>query len=403
MSETQGRRGPQEPPVEPARGVRGLAGRLLRMHLDKSAARIVLVGLAFGVIYLVIALRLVAIGFSGEERGSAHHASDVVASNPRPDILDRNGEILATDLQAVSVFAEPNKLVDKDEAVELITSVLPDLDAKALREKLLEAQGLRLGEARDHAKHSARDLSSRPAGRRLPRENRRIYPNGVAAAHILGAVNIDNIGIAGIEKYIDAHGLDGPAEAGLADDRRDLKPVQLSIDLRAQHALRDELERGIEHYQGEGRRRRRSSMSTPARSSPWSPCRISTRTIRPTRSSPNSINRMKVGVFEMGSTFKALTMAMALDSGKFTLNSSFDTRSSLRYGRFTIHDYHGTNRVLTVPEVFTAFVEHRLGQDGADRRRRRPQGLPEEDRPARPHAHRAPESAAPISRNVGAS
>ena len=57
---------------------------------------------------------------------------------------------------------------------------------------------------------------------------------------------------------------------------------------------------------------------------------------------------------QMGSTFKALTTAMALDSGKVGINSSFDTRGALHYGRFKINDYHGTNRVLTVPEIGTA-------------------------------------------------
>ena len=64
------------------------------------------------------------------------------------------------------------------------------------------------------------------------------------------------------------------------------------------------------------------------------------------------INRINVGVFEMGSTFKALTVAMALDSGKYNINSTFDARSGLRYGRFTIGDYHPTRRVLSTPEVF---------------------------------------------------
>ena len=68
---------------------------------------------------------------------------------------------------------------------------------------------------------------------------------------------------------------------------------------------------------------------------------------------PTRINRLTTGVYEMGSTFKALTLAMALDSGKVTLNSSFDARLPLRYGKFTIHDYHAQNRVLTVPEIFT--------------------------------------------------
>jgi cell division protein FtsI (penicillin-binding protein 3) len=67
---------------------------------------------------------------------------------------------------------------------------------------------------------------------------------------------------------------------------------------------------------------------------------------------PNHINRLAVGVYEMGSTFKALTTAMALDSGKFNINSQLDARSALRYGRFKIGDYHAQNRVMTVPEVF---------------------------------------------------
>jgi cell division protein FtsI (penicillin-binding protein 3) len=68
---------------------------------------------------------------------------------------------------------------------------------------------------------------------------------------------------------------------------------------------------------------------------------------------PTRINRLTTGVFELGSTFKALTIAMALDSGKITLNSSFDARVPLRYGRFSIHDYHAQRRVLSVPEIFT--------------------------------------------------
>src|SRR5581483_2974150 len=68
---------------------------------------------------------------------------------------------------------------------------------------------------------------------------------------------------------------------------------------------------------------------------------------------PLRINRLTTGVFELGSTFKALTIAMALDSGKVTLNSTFDARGALHYGRFAIHDYHAQNRVLSVPEIFT--------------------------------------------------
>jgi len=351
VKNSQRPRGAQESSVETPRGLPGLAHRLLRMRLDKSAARIVLVGLAFGVTYLAIALRLVAIGVSGEEKSSAPHASEVAASNPRPDILDRNGEILATDLQAVSVFAEPNKLVDKDEAVELITSVLPDLDAKALREKFSKRKGF-VWVKRDITQAQRDEIYHLGLpGVGFLDEKRRIYPNGVAAAHILGAVNTDNIGIAGIEKYIDAHGLDALREAGLPMTAESLKPVQLSLDLHAQHALRDELQKGMERYKAKAAGAAIMDVRTGEVIA-----MVSLPDFDPNKPAdaldPNNINRMTVGVFEMGSTYKALTTAMALDAGKITLNSSFDTRSSLRYGKFTIHDYHATNRVLTVPEIF---------------------------------------------------
>ena len=350
MSEDQGRRSTKELPIGAIGGARKLARRLLRMHVDKSGARIVLVGLAFGVVYLVIALRLVAIGFTGEHAG-AHHASDIVASNPRPDILDRNGEVLATDLQAVSVFAEPNKLVDKDEAVELITSVLPDLDAKALREKFSKRKGF-VWVKRDITQAQRDEIYHLGLpGVGFLDEKRRIYPNGYAAAHILGAVNTDNIGIAGIEKYIDMHSLDALREAGLPMTAESLEPVQLSLDLHAQHALRDELQKGMERYKAKAAGAAIMDVRTGEVIA-----MVSLPDFDPNKPAealdPNNINRMTVGVFEMGSTYKALTTAMALDAGKITLNSTFDTRSNLRYGKFTIHDYHATGRVLTVPEIF---------------------------------------------------
>ena len=68
---------------------------------------------------------------------------------------------------------------------------------------------------------------------------------------------------------------------------------------------------------------------------------------------PNRLNRLTTGVYEMGSTFKALTLAMALDSGRISLSSTFDARLPLRYGKFEINDFHAQKRVLSVPEIFT--------------------------------------------------
>src|SRR4029079_14891936 len=182
-------------------------------------------------------------------------------------------------------------------------------------------------------------------------ENKRVYPNGVAAAHVIGHVNIDNQGIAGIEKWLDKSGLADLHLAGLATDRLQ-KPVELAVDRRVQHALRDELVKAREKYKAKAS----SGLVTDVRtgeivamvSLPDYDANNPREALDPTR-----INRLTTGVFEMGSTFKALTLAMALDSGKISLKSSFDARGGLTYGKFTIHDYHAQNRVLTVPEIFT--------------------------------------------------
>jgi cell division protein FtsI (penicillin-binding protein 3) len=127
--------------------------------------------------------------------------------------------------------------------------------------------------------------------------------------------------------------------------------VRLSIDLRVQHALRDELAQGMARFR--------------AKAAAGSIIDVNTGEVIATVSlpdfdpnnpadalHPDKINRINVGVFEMGSTFKALTVAMALDSGRFNINSTVDARSALRYGRHTINDFHAKNRIMTVPEVF---------------------------------------------------
>jgi cell division protein FtsI (penicillin-binding protein 3) len=249
------------------------------------------------------------------------------------------------------VFAEPRKIIDKDEAVELLTAVLPELNARELREKFAQRRGFVWVKRELTPRQQAEVHRLGIPGVGFVPENKRVYPNGVAAAHVLGYANIDNVGIAGMEKYIDSQGLQDLAGAGLANSSADLKSIQLSLDLRVQHALRDELQRAMEKFKAiaaagaildvtTGEMIAQVSLPDFDPNDPGDPRDLS------------KINRINVGVYEMGSTFKALTTAMALDSGKYNINSTLDARNALRYGKFKIGDFHGTNRVLTVPEVF---------------------------------------------------
>jgi len=335
------------------KGLRGVASDLIRTRLDKSGGRIRLLMLGLFAAYIGIGAKLVLLGLSHDQPLTLKVAADQAASGARPDLLDRNGEILATDVKTMSVFAEPRRIIDKDEAVELITAVLPDIDAKDLRARLGSRKGFVWVKRQVTEKEQREIFHLGLPGVGFFPENKRVYPNGPVGAHVVGFVDKDNIGIAGMEKYLDNQSLTDPHVAGFSIDPDSLKPVRLSLDLRVTHALRDELAAGLTRFRAKAGAGAIIDVNTgeiiALESLPdFDPNDPPDMTKDPTR-----INRINVGVYEMGSTFKALSIAMALDSGKVNLGSHVDARDSMRYGRFTIHDFHATHRVLSVPEVFT--------------------------------------------------
>ena len=137
----------------------------------------------------------------------------------RPDILDRNGEVLATDIKTASLFAEPRRIVDADEAMEKMSTVLPDLDYEQTYNKLKSGAGFVWLRRQLSPKQQNDIMQLGIPGIGFRTEKRRFYPGGPTASHILGLVNIDNHGIAGMEKYIDDQGLADLQASGLADCR----------------------------------------------------------------------------------------------------------------------------------------------------------------------------------------
>ena len=349
---------PEDPTAEVTVAPAGRTGRLgrfvrnlFRLRLEKSSARVGWVMAGFLGLFCAILGRLAFLAVTPAEPEGIRRFADSAISAARPDIVDRNGEVLATDVRSVSVFAEPRNIIDKDEAVELLSAVLPDIDARDLRVKFNKKRGFVWVKREITPRQQAEVHRLGIPGVGFVPEAKRVYPNGVAGAHVLGFASIDNVGIAGMEKYIDRSGLQDLAGAGFAREATDLKPVQLSIDLRVQHAMRDELAKGMAHFRALAAASMLIDVNTGEVVS-----LVSLPDFDPNNPvdalEKDRINRMAVGVFEMGSTFKALTTAMALDSGKANVNSSFDARSSLKYGRFTISDYHAQHRIMTVPEIF---------------------------------------------------
>ncbi|MGN6747716.1 MAG: peptidoglycan D,D-transpeptidase FtsI family protein [Xanthobacteraceae bacterium] len=317
----------------------------------KARARIGLVIIAFAAVYSIIAARLVM--FASVSDSHAVHrvvSSDAIAT-ARPDILDRNGTVLATDVRVPSLYAEPRRLIDVDEAVELLTADVPDLDANELRDRLSSKRGF-VWLRREITPEQQREIYRQGLpGIGFLNENKRDYPDGAEISHLIGHVNIDNQGIAGIEKWLDGQGLAALHMAGFATDRLQ-SPIELAVDLRVQHVLHEELAAARTKFGALAaaglvlnvRTGEVLAMVSEPDYDPNNPRQA----LDPTR-----INRLTTGVFEMGSTFKAFTVAMALDSGKATLKSTFDARVPLHMGRFDIHDFEAQHRILSVPEIFT--------------------------------------------------
>lgn len=313
----------------------------------RGRGRILMTIAVFFCLYGAIAGRIAFLGMQELEEGGPG-PSRVTAS--RPDILDRNGEVLATDINTASLYAEPRRIVDADEALEKLLTVLPDLNIEQTYNRLKSDAGFIWLRRQLSPRQQQAIMQLGIPGIGFRTEKRRFYPGGPTAAHIVGLVNVDNKGIAGMEKYIDDQGLADLQATGLALPK-DLEPVRLSIDLRVQHILRDELVQAMERYQAIGagavvlnaRTGEVLGMASLPDYDPNNPFNAHDK---------DRLNRMSAGTYEMGSTFKGFTLAMALDAGTASLNSRFDATRPIQIARHTIRDFHGKGRVLTVPEVF---------------------------------------------------
>ena len=340
-------------PTEPWRQ-RLIRSLLYGRNVDRAAkarARVGLAILAFAAIYAIIGGRLVMYATIGDSHGNRRTASQDAIATARPDIVDRNGEVLATDVKAPSLFAEPRRLIDKDEAIELLTGTLPDLDTAETRERLSGKKGF-VWLKREITPTQQQEIHRLGLpGIGFLRENKRVYPTGAEVAHLIGLVNIDNQGIAGMEKWVDSNGLADLHRAGFATDRQQT-PVELSVDLRVEHALRDELIKAKDKFHAKAASGLVSNVRTGE-----IVAMVSLPDFDPNNPKeahdPDRINRLTTGVYEMGSTFKAFTLAMALDTGKYGLDSLWDARAPLHYGKFAIHDDEPKGRFLNMKEVFT--------------------------------------------------
>ncbi len=280
---------------------------------------------------------------------------DVITAT-RPALLDRNGLEMAVDIRVPSLFAEPRRIVDVEEAVQKLRTVLPDLNEDWLRKRLTGDKGFVWVKRELTPAIRDRIFQLGVPGLDFVTESKRFYPSGAEASHILGAVNIDNQGTMGIEKHMDDEDLALLQSIGLARGN-ELTPVNLSIDLRVQHIMYEQLADSLTRYKavaaaGVMMDVRTGEIVALASLPDFDPNDPSTLFQDYNGAKNQRFNRITSGIYELGSTFKTVTLAGAIDSGRVRISDNFDARFGIRFGRFTIDDFHGKHRILSVPEIY---------------------------------------------------
>ncbi len=349
--------------VPPVKRVQLVTIRQLALLTAKQ--RVLWVALAFVFVAALALLRIAIIGLG--DHALTTTPFDEALLPPRGEIVDRNGAPLARAFPAYSLWFNPDAMGEGEvalvkpaaEVARRLKAIFPDIDEKRLARQLAAGKGGYL-RRRVLPEEANRVLAIGELALEMPEELDRHYPQGAMGAHVLGYVGADGHGRIGMEQVLDAR---------LRDRAMLTTPAELSIDLRVQGALEDELYKGMRAVNAVGAAGivldvDSGEVLALASLPSFDPNRISEANVQ------YMFNRVTNQVYELGSTFKPLTVAAAMDAGTVRdMGRRYSARPFPMDG-FTIKDSHDLGDSLNVPEmlihssnVVTAHVVQDLGAD----------------------------------------
>ncbi len=336
--------------------------------LEKARSRLVLLSAFFIIAYLVVAIRmfdlmiLQGMFFVDENITQEKQAISTLAPKEmrRADIVDRNGVLLATSLKTASLFADPKLVVDAQETAKELAKLFSSQSYESYLEKLQKKNRFVWLKRNLIPSEQNKIMLIGDPGLAFREEYQRVYPQGELVSHTIGYVSQDNKGLAGLERAF---------QPLLSENKKEVS-LKTTLDVRLQHALRQEIQNTIEKFSakaGTGLIMDVNNGDVLAMVSlpDFDP------NVKGKMSDDTAFNRASLGVYELGSVFKIFSTAALVESNDNALTMTFDATEPLKRGRYTIRDYHPEKRILTVPEVFmvssnigTALMGESIGTDG---------------------------------------
>lgn len=319
-----------------------------------AEGRLLVLGLMFFAAFLAISVRMANLAASEPEEPRAETVGSPIFGQ-RADIVDRNGRLMATNLETHALYAQPHLMVEPRRAADGLAAIFPEFDADALYEDFTKGQKFlwlrkKISPEQLQAVHDIGD----PGLLFGPREMR-LYPNGSLAAHILGGASFGRegvhaaevIGVAGVERYFDDV-LRDPANEGAA--------LQLSLDMTVQAALEQVLEGGMKLMNAKGAAAvlmdaNSGEIIAMASLPDFDPNNRPRVLIQGDQSDSPLFNRAVQGLYELGSTFKIFTIAHAMEIGLVNPDTMINTTMPLRVAGFPIRDFHNYGPRLSTTDV----------------------------------------------------
>jgi cell division protein FtsI (penicillin-binding protein 3) len=324
-----------------------------------AQVRLMILSLLFGFGSLLVIGKLALLALWAEPATARDLAATLLP--PRGDIVDRNGAPLARSIDAWAIAVHPDKVIgDKGAIAQRLAELFPEKSAGSYYAMLNSGGSFAYIKRRALPDEvNAVNAIGEPAIE-FQREPDRLYPQSEMAAHVLGYLDIEGHGVAGMEKALDAQLMD-PARRG--------QPAMLSIDARVQAALENELGNAMTVFQAQGAAGVILDVSTGEVMG-----MVSLPSFNPNKlTGAPPRNNVTQSVYELGSTFKPIAVAAAIESGVITsMSRRFDATEPLQVGRFKIRDDPGDEQFLwlNIPEtliyssnIATARIADELGAE----------------------------------------